>query len=265
MCFDVDSQPPIAPHHGLPVRTEEMVLTAFDGTRFNAFAAHSDSPTPSNAAIVVMPDVRGLFSFYRELAQRFAEAGIDAVAIDYFGRTAGLDPREDSFDYMPHVMQTKPETVSMDVASGVAYLRGVPGSGPRAIFTVGFCYGGHHSFLQAANHHGLAGVIGFYGSPMPRQGATVGPLQRIDDFECPVLGLFGGADHGIPQESINAFDEALTSAHIDHELIVYPNAPHSFFDRKQAEFQQESDDAWQRMLRFVGAHTPQSGQAPAQA
>lgn len=265
MCFDVDSQPPIAPHHGLPVRTEELVLSAFDGTRFNAFAAHSDSPTPSDAAIVVMPDVRGLFSFYRTLAQRFAEAGIDTVAIDYFGRTAGLEPREDSFDYMPHVMQTRPETVSMDVASGVAYLRGMPGSGQRAIFTVGFCYGGHYSFLQAANHHGLAGVIGFYGSPMPRQGATVGPLQRIDEFECPVLGLFGGADQGIPQVSINAFDEALTNAHIEHELIVYPNAPHSFFDRKQAEFQQESDDAWQRMLRFVAAHTPQSGQAPAQA
>jgi len=166
---------------------------------------------------------------------------------------------------MPHVMQTAQETVTMDVASGVAYLRGMPGSGPRAIFTVGFCFGGHHSFLQAANHQGLAGVVGFYGSPMPRQGATVGPIQRIDEFECPVLGLFGGADHGIPQDSINAFDEALTNAHIEHELIVYPNAPHSFFDRKQEEFQQESADAWQRILRFVAAHTPQSGQAPAQA
>lgn len=256
MCFDVDSQPPIAPLQGLLVRTEELVLTAFDGTRFNAFAAHSDSPTPSNTAIVIMPDVRGLFSFYRELAKRFAEAGIDAVAIDYFGRTAGLDPREDSFDYMPHVMQTTPETVTMDVASAVAYLRGMPGSGPRAIFTVGFCFGGHHSFLQAANHHGLAGVVGFYGSPMPRQGATVGPIQRIDEFECPVLGLFGGTDQGIPQDSINAFDEALTNAHIEHELIVYPNAPHSFFDRKQDEFAKESAESWRLMLDFIAKYTP---------
>ncbi|HKT37854.1 MAG TPA: dienelactone hydrolase family protein, partial [Ktedonobacterales bacterium] len=199
MCFDVDSQPPIAPLNSLPIRTEELTLSAVDGTRFNAFAAYSDATTPANAAIVIMPDVRGLFSFYRTLAERFAEAGIDAVAIDYFGRTAGLTPREDSFDYMPHVMQTKPETISMDVASAVAYLSALPGSGSRAIFTVGFCFGGHHSFLQAANHHGLAGVIGFYGSPMPRQGATIGPIQRIGEFECPVLGLFGGADQGIPQ------------------------------------------------------------------
>jgi carboxymethylenebutenolidase len=263
MCFDVDSQPPITPLYGAAVRTEELVLSSVDGTRFNAFAAHSDSVIPSTSAIVVMPDVRGLFSFYRELAQRFAEAGIDAVAIDYFGRTAGLEPRDDSFDYMPHVQQTHPETIAMDVASAVAYLRGMPGSRQRAIFTVGFCFGGHHSFLQAANRHGLAGVIGFYGSPMPRQGATVGPIQRINEFECPVLGLFGGTDQGIPQESIKAFDEALSGAHIDHELITYPNAPHSFFDRKQAEFQQESDDAWQRMLRFIAAHTPQTSQPQA--
>lgn len=260
MCFDVDSQPPITPLHSIPVRTEELVLTAIDGTRFNAFAAHSESVTPSQAAVVIMPDVRGLFSFYRDLAQRFAEAGIEAIAIDYFGRTAGLDPRDDSFDYMPHVMQTKPETITMDVASAVAYLRGMPGRGPQAIYTIGFCFGGHHSFLQAARQHGLAGVIGFYGSPMPRQGATIGPLQLVDQFECPVLGLFGGADQGITQESIQAFDEALTNAHIDHELIVYPDAPHSFFDRKQDQFQQESADAWQQVQHFIAAHTPQTGE-----
>lgn len=265
MCFDVDSQPPIAPRYGVPVRTEDLVFSAVDGARFNAFAAHSDAVTPSASAVVILPDVRGLFSFYRNLAQRFAETGIDAVAIDYFGRTAGLDPRDDSFDYMPHVMQTRPDTISMDVASAVAYLRAMPGSGPRSIFTVAFCFGGHHSFLQAANHHGLAGVIGFYGSPMPRQGATVGPIQRINEFECPVLGLFGGTDQGIPRESIDAFDEALTNVHIDHELIVYPNAPHSFFDRKQEEYQQESADAWQRMLGFVAAHTPPTTQSSAQA
>lgn len=265
MCFDVDSQPPITPLHGVPVRTEELVLSAVDGTRFNAFAAHSDSVPPAEAGIVIMPDVRGLFSFYRDLAQRFAEAGIEAVAIDYFGRTAGLEPRDDSFDYMAHVAQTQPETISMDVASGVAYLRSLPGRGPRAIFTVGFCFGGHYSFMQAASQHGLSGVIGFYGSPRPRGDAKVGPLQLVDRFECPVLGLFGGSDAGIPQESVNAFDEALTNAHVEHELIVYPNAPHSFFDRKQEQFQRESDDAWQRILRFIAAHTPSAGDATPQA
>lgn len=265
MCFDVDSQPPITPLHAIPVRTEELILSAVDGARFNAFAAHCESVTPSQAAIVILPDVRGLFSFYRELAQRFAEAGIEAIAIDYFGRTAGLEPRDDSFDYMAHVAQTQPDTVRMDVASAVAYLRGMPGGGPQAIFAVGFCFGGYYSFLQAANQHGLAGVIGFYGSPMPRREGMPGPIQSVNEFECPVLGLFGGADQGIPQEAINAFDEAMTNAHVEHELIVYPNAPHSFFDRKQEQFQQESADAWQRMLSFISAHTPPPAQTSVQA
>ena len=265
MCFDLDSQPPIAPLQGAAVRAEDLVLSAIDGAKFNAFAAHPESVTPSKSAIVILPDVRGLFSFYRDLAQRFAEAAIEAIAIDYFGRTAGLEPRDDSFDHMAHVAQTDPATISMDVASAVAYLRSMPGHDHRAIFTVGFCFGGHHSFLQAANQHGLSGVIGFYGPPMPRRESQIGPVQRVNEFECPVLGLFGGADQGIPAESVKAFDEALTGAHIEHELITYPNAPHSFFDRKQDEYQQESADAWQRILNFIAAHTPPAAQAPAQA
>lgn len=265
MCFDVDSQPPITPLHGQPVRTEERTLTAMDGATFNAFAAHCDSVTPSRAAIIILPDVRGLFSFYRDLAQRFAENGVEAVAIDYFGRSAGLDPRDDSFDYMPHVAQTQQPTLDMDIAAATAYLRGMPGGGPSAIFTVGFCFGGGLSFLQAANHLGLAGVVGFYGSPMPRREGWAGAIDRVNQFECPVLGLFGGADQAISQESIKAFDEALANANVEHELIVYPDAPHSFFDRKQDQFQQESQDAWQRMLAFIAAHTPPQASAPAQA
>jgi carboxymethylenebutenolidase len=189
---------------------------------------------------------------------RFAEAGVAAVAIDYFARTAGVATRGADFDYMPHVQQTQAATLNADVASGVAYLRsqrGVSGAAPSSIFTVGFCFGGGLSFNQAANHLGLAGVIGFYGSPtMARFGAPA-PISRVNEFECPVLGLFGGADQGITPEHAHQFDEALALAGIAHEIVVYPGAPHSFFDRKQAEFAKESDDAWRRSLAFITANT----------
>lgn len=256
MCFNLDAAPPLPPISGGAVRGEELVLTSLDGTRFSAFAGHAESLTTPGAGIVVLPDVRGLFSFYRDLALRFASAGIAAVAIDYFGRTAGLTPRDDDFEFMPHVMQTQAETVSQDVASAVAYLRNLSGGGPRAIFTVGFCFGGGNSFLQAANHFRLAGVIGFYGSPRARREGALGPIDRVGEFECPVLGLFGGADQGIPVESVREFDAALAGAGIEHEMVVYPDAPHSFFDRKQEEYAKESADAWKRMLAFIGAHTP---------
>ncbi len=83
MCFDHDAHPPISPVSGASFETERTTLTAADGTEFMAYGARAG--VPGSAAVVVMPDVRGLFAFYEELAERFAERGIDAVAIDYFG------------------------------------------------------------------------------------------------------------------------------------------------------------------------------------
>jgi carboxymethylenebutenolidase len=258
MCFDLDSQPPVQPLHGSDARGESLTLTSADGTPFAAYRAHADSAKRNGAGIVILPDVRGLYQFYKDLAMRFAEAGVEALAIDYFGRTAGMTARDDAFEYMPHVMQTKSSQIRDDVAAALAQLRSDPNP-PTAYFTVGFCFGGANSFHQAANGLGLAGVIGFYGSPTrQRSPGSPAPLERVGEMKGAVLGLFGGADEGIPAADIQRFDEALSQAGLAHELITYPGAPHSFFDRKYDQFAQESADAWARMLAFIAAHTPQS-------
>src|SRR6266545_4046983 len=95
MCFELDSLPPIPAIAGAAVSHEDLVLEAADGNRLAAFAALPDEP--SGAGVVVLPDVRGLYRFYEELALRFAERGITAIAIDYFGRTAGTEKRGDEF------------------------------------------------------------------------------------------------------------------------------------------------------------------------
>lgn len=252
MCFDLNAEPPISSNSGSIVHGEDIVLNSADGTRFAAYAAHAG--TPNGAGIVILPDVRGLFHFYKELALRFAEAGIEAIAIDYFGRTAGLTPRDEQFEFMPHVMQTHAETLKADIAAALNYLRGLPNA-PQSLFTVGFCFGGSTSFVQAANNHGLAGVIGFYGRPTgPTRDGSPAPIDRVQEFTCPVLALFGGGDSFIPQETVQQFDAALTKAGVEHEIVVYPGAPHSFFDRTQAQYAKESADAWQRMLAFITAY-----------
>jgi carboxymethylenebutenolidase len=250
MCFDRDSLPPITPISGAAVSHDELVLEAADGNRFAVFAATPDDP--SAAGIVILPDVRGLYRFYEELALRFAERGHAAVAIDYFGRTAGAETRGDDFEFMPHVDQTTAEGVQADVAAAVTRLRE---QGATSIFTVGFCFGGRHSWLAAAAGHGLAGAIGFYGRPgLGRDGAT-GPAQRASELEAPILGLMGGADQGIPVEDVRAFEQALEAAGVEHEVVVYDGAPHSFFDRKFEEHTEASEDAWQRVLTFVAQRT----------
>ena len=145
MCFDHDSQPPIAPIAGAAVDSHSLELTAADGNRFSAFRA--DAASPSGTGIIVLPDVRGLFPYYEELALRFAEAGIDAIAIDYFGRTAGVGTRDGSFEYMPHVHATTWAGLQADIAAAAEHLR--TERGVTALFSVGFCFGGRMSMLLA--------------------------------------------------------------------------------------------------------------------
>jgi carboxymethylenebutenolidase len=250
MCFDSDSLPPVPVISGAAVSHDDLVLTAADGNRFAAFQALPDGP-PS-ACVVILPDVRGLYRFYEELALRFAERGISAVAFDYFGRTAGVAKRGDDFDYMPLVQQTKPEEVQADVRAVVEHLRG---QGCASIFTVGFCYGGRNSWLAAASGHGLAGAVGFYGFPTERNGVP-GPAERAGEIEAPILALQAGADQNITRVENDAFEAALGAAGVDYELVVYEGAPHSFFDRKQEEFAEASEDAWNRTLRFLKERSP---------
>src|SRR4026208_80460 len=105
MCFDLDSAPPIPPISGAAVSHVDAVLEASRGNRFAAsdasrFAAfRATHEEPAHVGVVILPDVRGLYHFYEELALRFAERGYAAIAIDYFGRTAGGSQRADGFDY----------------------------------------------------------------------------------------------------------------------------------------------------------------------
>ena len=248
MCFELDSHPPVAPIAGAAVSHEDLLLESADGTRFAAFAALPDG-APA-AGIVVLPDVRGLYGFYEELALRFAERGYAAVAIDYFGRTAGAGKRDDGFEYAEHVAQTTPEGIRADVAAAVAHLRGL---GAERVLAVGFCFGGRHAWLAAADGHGLAGAVGFYGMPGVRNGQP-GAEQRAGELEAPLLALMAGDDHAIDADQVEAFEAALREAGAEHEVVTYPGAPHSFFDRRQEDFAAESEDAWQRTLAFIERH-----------
>src|SRR6266571_4580732 len=190
MCYSDDARPPLPPISGAAADQGDMVLTSADGTKLMAYFARASKPT--GAGMVVMPDVRGLHNFYKELAQRFAEAGVDAVAIDYFGRTAGIGDRSEAFEYMPHVEKTRQETIRDDVAAGIAYLKSKDGGAVKSVFSVGFCFGGSSSWNESA---------------------------------------------------------------VEHEMHIYPGAPHSFFDRAFDQWKDACDDAWRRILAFIEKHS----------
>ncbi len=252
MCYDSNARPPLPPIAGGTADGKDIVLTASDGNRFAAYIARSGNA--SGAQVVIYPDVRGLHQFYKELALRFAEIGIDALAIDYFGRTAGLGPRDDSFDYRTHTAQLQAPTFFNDVRAALAYLR--EGSGAnRPTFVVGFCMGGSWTLFTAAEDLGLAGGVPFYsGLTRTFPGGRGTALEVAQHARIPLLGLFGGADQGIPVSSIEQLDAELDKTGVQHEIVIYPGAPHSFFDRRYEEFADASADSWKRIIAFIGSH-----------
>ncbi len=215
MCFDHDAAPPELPADlrrpplagGAP--GERIGLSSADGTAFSGFVASRED---DGAGVVVIPDVRGHSPFYEQLCDRFAEAGHPAITFDPFGRTAGLGPRDDDFDYWPEVVQT---TTNAEI--------------------------------------GLEGAVGFYGALDGTRLEAPSPKDTSSASGIPVLGLFGGADDSIPEEHRAAFARGLEASGVEHDVVVYPGAPHSFFDRKAEEFADASEDAWRRTLAFLAA------------
>jgi carboxymethylenebutenolidase len=258
MCYDFDAHPPdlpadlaLLPPIAGGAGAETVVLTAADGTDFAAALAESPEPKGA-AAVVVLPDVRGLYPFYAELAERFAQAGHHAIAIDYFGRTAGTDwqARGEEFDFWAHVAEMTPEQVQLDVAAAIAALR--ERTGATDVIAVGFCRGGTMAELVTTSDDvDLAGIIAFYGGLGGPRLPFPGPLARAEELRGPILALYGGADQSIPAEDVAAFDAKLSDAGIEHEFVTYPDAPHGFFDRSYSEHAEACADAWRRALVFA--------------
>jgi carboxymethylenebutenolidase len=257
MCFPPGARPPEIPSDLRPIGGgaggHDVVLTSTDGASFRAFLA----PAQGDAGVVIAPDVRGLHSFYEELAERFASAGVQAIAFDYFGRTAGTARRPDDFAFQEHATAARgrPDLIQADIAASIGELRRETGA--TRIFVLGFCLGGRVAFNAAAEQADLAGVVGFYGVTRKRDGAdTDAPIDKVDRMRAPVLGLFGGGDQAIPAADNAAFERALAAKGLAHRLVTYPGAPHSFFDRGFAEWKDACADAWRRVLGFIATADP---------
>src|ERR1700750_960085 len=189
---------------------ERLELTSADGTVFSAALAES-AEDARGPAVIILPDVRGLYRFYIELAERFAQAGHHAIAIDYFGRTAGTGERDGDWEYMPHVQETRIPQVQADADAARAALAGRTGA--TSFVSVGFCFGGMQSFMAATSQELLLdGAVGVYGRLHGRRVGVPSVIDHVGETRCPVLGLFGGADEAIPTSDVDTYDRLLTEA-----------------------------------------------------
>lgn len=260
MCSDPHHRPPPPPRSGRLASSERLVLTASDGQEVAArLATTSAADAP---AVVVLPDFRGLHPYYEALADGLAGAGVHALAIDHYGRSAGPGWRDADFDPMPHRQRATDAEGRADVDGALAFLDQRLGAGPRHV--LGFCFGGRRALLQG-DRDGLDGVIAFYARvALEGDGGSPTALAHAGALRAPVLGIFGGADPWIPVEEVAAFREACAASGTPCEIHVYDGAPHSFFDHEWVEHAGASADAWGRVLAFLDHTPPRSGrQRPA--
>lgn len=241
MCHDHDSRPPAPPRSGEVAERASLTLTAGDGTRLAAaYAAPADAP---GTGVVVLPDIRGLHPYYVALTERFAEAGVAAVAIDWFGRTAGVPEggtRGEDFGWQEHIPQTTAAGIDADIVAAMATLRERHGA-DLPIVTVGFCFGGSHSWRQSGGDLGLAGCAGFYGRP-----SLVG--DAANRAHLPTVMLIAGADSATPVDDQLALADTMRRAGAEVDAPVYEGAPHSFFDRAYGDWSDACRDAWEHVL-----------------
>src|SRR5215212_2087852 len=212
MCFEATDRPPQPPRTGHRGDTQRLTLRS-DVDLAATFAGTTAGGAPG---VVILPDIRGLHPYYEALAEAFADAGVHALAIDLYARTAGAEHRGDDFEWQPHREATRDETVARDVRAAIDELGR---RGASRVYVVGFCFGGRAAYMQGSQP-GVAGVVGFYGGPTrPGNGGGSSPVNE---------------------------------ARVLQETVVYDGAPHSFFDRKMNEHEQACADAWHRVLRFMG-------------
>jgi carboxymethylenebutenolidase len=245
MCHDHDSRPPAPPRTGDVAERGVLTLSAADGTEFSAaFAAPA---AEARVGVVVLPDVRGLHPYYVALAERFAETGAATVAIDWFGRTAGVcdasGTRPEDFDWQAHVPQTTAAASDADITAAIGYLRSRTRD-DLPVVTVGFCFGGSHSWRQSGGDLDLAGCVGFYGRP-----SVVG--SAAERAHLPVVMLIAGADAATPVADQLELADTMRAAGAEVDAVVYDGAPHSFFDRAFGEWEEACRDAWEHVLALT--------------
>lgn len=247
MCFRPEASPPAPPRTGHLLDSQRLTLDTSDGGRTVASRARtlaSDAP-----GVVILPDQRGLHVYYERLAEAFADAGVHAVAVDFYHRTAGTAFRDDEFDFAPHRGEVTNDHLNADAAAGAELLRS---EGVGRVYAVGFCFGGRGALLQAAEP-GWSGAVGFYGFPKRETPDGRSPIRDAQDgrVRAPVLALFGAEDEVVGRDAPDLYRAALKEAGVTHEIAVYEGAGHSFFDRHMVQQADHCADAWQRTLAFV--------------
>jgi carboxymethylenebutenolidase len=235
----------------------EDVTYRRDGDTLKAYATWPDGTT-NLGAVVVIPDVRGLTTHYRDIARRFAGEGFFALAVDLYSRE-GPPELPDMAAVTRWIRQLPDPRVLADLGAAVEFLASRPETARRPVGITGFCMGGQYALMAACSVPGLAACVSWYGMLCYDERDAAKPASPLDlapRLGCPYLGLFGEEDGLIPLTDVEALRDILSAAGKDFEIRTYAGAGHAFFNdtRPDAYRPGAAADAWPRAIAFFRRH-----------
>jgi len=205
--------------------------------------------------VLVVHEIWSLHEHFKDVCRRLAKEGYLAVACDFFARQG--DPSNLEIEDIRKIVAQVPDAQVMSDLDAAALWAASHGGDASRIGATGFCWGGRIVWLYASQAPALRAGVAWYGK-VEGPATSLQPRHAIDvarELKAPVLGLYGGADAGIPNEGVDRMREALRAAGKPSEIHTYPDAPHAFYaDYRPSYRKREADDAWRRMLEWLRRH-----------
>ena len=209
------------------------------------------------ATILVVQEVFGVHEHIKDICRRLAKDGYFAVAPALYARQGDVSQMTNIDDILKVVAKVPEPEVASDLDATVAWAGSTGKADTAKLGITGFCWGGRQVWLYCAHNPKVKAGVAWYG-PLQRpksEMTPVDPLDVVPQLKVPVLGLYGGADGGIPMTQIQAMQDALKAAGSPSEIVVYPDTPHGFNADYRASYRPEqAKDGWKRLLAWFKDH-----------
>jgi carboxymethylenebutenolidase len=215
---------------------------------------HGDAP-----AVIVLPEIDGFCAGTVAAAQRLAEAGYVALALDLYAPYGGTPTLRGMDDTMAWLARLNDRRQLSDLVMALAWLRDVPGVDRDRIAVLGFSIGGRYAMMLTAAPYGLRSVVAFYSRPWPAAALgdrAVSAGEYVERFEIPVCAVFGTDDEIVPLAMAEEFGKMLLQhPTLDHEFHIVPGR-HFFANesRTRRYVAESAEAAWASVLGFLANH-----------
>ena len=215
----------------------------------------SGGPHP---VVLVVQEIFGVHEHIKDICRRLAKAGYFAVAPELYARQGDVAHLKDIQEILTTVVSKVPDTqVLSDLDATLAWANSTGQADGARVAITGFCWGGRIVWLYSAHNPAVKAGVAWYGR-LVGQGSELTPKHPVDiaaSLEVPVLGLYGGADQGIPAQSVEQMRAALERGKSGSQIVVYEDAPHGFnADYRPSYRKDAAADGWKRMLAWFKGH-----------